>query len=127
MVYKVKCYSCNVVTVNGVPVHETGCPEPLTQLINEKGKIFYQFRLRTYDVWGNRTDGYEVNDTRDSGVRVILPDDCMHEDVIKALKAEGFLNKRMRNSTLETDWQTPGVCELEWAVTGEPIGRLEAM
>lgn len=42
---------------------------PATKQPNTKpaGSILTRWSLRTYDVWGNAEDGYDVNDTFDAG------------------------------------------------------------
>jgi len=126
MDYRVKCNSCSMVVINGHPCHEIGCPNPITIYRDEKGREFNSFRLITYGVWGNYKDGYEVNDCSKTGITLLLDDQCTKEDVVKGLKEKGFFSKRMRFSSVDLSWGHEHVCELTWAQTEQPIGRLEA-
>ena len=44
----------------------------------------YTHEILTYDVWGNETDGWEVNDVFRTGLRVAVPVDASDSDVIRA-------------------------------------------
>ena len=45
-----------------------------------------------FDVWGNETDGYEVNDKIDTNIMLEIPDDITDEELINKFedKVAGF-------------------------------------
>lgn len=45
------------------------------------------YELRTYDVWGNEDEGYEVNNTFAAG-RIYLPESFTDEELFSAIGAE---------------------------------------
>lgn len=44
------------------------------------------WRYVSYDVWGNAEDGFEVNQTFTTPLRVELPDDFTRDDLLAALR-----------------------------------------
>jgi len=62
-----------------------------------------QYREYTYDVWGNRRDGYHVNDVY-RGRNVTIDDD---RDLIKELRKVGLLRKGVRSYRIGIDGE-PG-------------------
>jgi predicted NAD/FAD-dependent oxidoreductase len=58
------------------------------------------WRVWTYDVWGNAEDGYEVNDRTDQGY-LDLPDNPTDEQIVKALINHGVLNNNVKVSDVE--------------------------
>ena len=44
-----------------------------------------EYRVITYDVWGNEEDGYTVNDAFHTGRTIELDDDASDEDIVAAL------------------------------------------
>jgi hypothetical protein len=62
------------------------------------------YYVHPLDVWGNRKDGYEVNDVLRSQGRITMPSDATNAQVIKALKRGGFINKpSVRAKNIEID------------------------
>ena len=66
------------------------------------------YKIKSYDVWGNKTDGYEVNDVFHTGLEIELSEqDCYNDrTIIKKLKDIGFLKKGLHTKSFE--------------ITGEP-------
>lgn len=60
------------------------------------------YTLWTYDVWGNEKDGYTVNDRYKQG-KVYLPKDASSEEIIRALRKDGWIDKRLRRNLLEIE------------------------
>ena len=46
-----------------------------------------------FDVWGNETDGYEVNDKIDTNIMLEIPYDMTDEELINKLINVGFLGE----------------------------------
>lgn len=49
-----------------------------------------------FDVWGNKKDGWEINESRYEEITVTLHDTASDKDVLQALKDSVFLNKYAR-------------------------------
>ena len=122
---RVKCTSCEALVINGFPSHELGCTGSFI-FTDERGKQFTKFKVWSFDTWGNPKDGFEVNDRRHIGF-IYLPDDAGHRETVTALKKIGFLNKKARLTSYETEWDDSTHCVIEWTKTGEPLGELEAL
>lgn len=73
------------------------------------------------DVWGNTTDGFEVNDRSKVGSIELMPD-CSDRAVIVAMVAQGFLRSARFKFHIDGDDQT---MEIDHAPTGRPLFSLE--
>ncbi len=86
--------------------------------------MYYRLKLTNYfDVWGNKKDGWEVNDA------CIEWDDVWTQDLddktlLKILKNTGFLQKHVRTNQLNFDWVGPECCEILIRRNGYPLGRI---
>jgi len=58
-----------------------------------------RYRLYTYDIWGNKKDGYEVNDAFASDITVDIAPDDQEETIIKKLRAEMPVQQRRRRQS----------------------------
>lgn len=63
------------------------------------------YRLWTYDIWGNAKDGYEVNDRYRQGI-VALPKDATDDEVIACLQDNGDVKKGIRREFLEIEGES---------------------
>jgi hypothetical protein len=45
-----------------------------------------KLQILSIDVWGNAKDGFELNNWRDSGIRVEVDELADHTDIIKAIR-----------------------------------------
>jgi len=82
-----------------------------------------QYRLWSYDVWGNADDGYEVNDQINYGIVEIEEDIPSDEDIVEALR--GFYLKddiTVDDVEIDGDGQSIYVHDAE---DGRPICVLE--
>lgn len=79
--------------------------------------------INYFDVWGNPKDGFEVNNLCREG-EVELPENFTDHDVLKALKAKGFLKPHVRLNMLLIEDLWPFV-EISQRNNGCPICRLE--
>lgn len=123
---QVKCAQCNALVINGKATHETGCHGTL-EFIGPRNRVFNYFQFIAYDTWGNAKDGYEVNDILSKTKVGLIPKDAGDTRVLQELKTAGLISKYSRTNSFEFDWQDEGTCEISFAKTGEPIGRLEAI
>ena len=55
------------------------------------------------DVWGNRREGYSVNDVYPSQGTVEIHDDATDEEIVRALKREGFIDKGIHTRSVSID------------------------
>jgi len=69
--------------------------------INKKG--FKRYELITYDVWGNKKDGFEVNNAFSTEEVLVITEDATDRDIIKGLKTIGFIKKGVRYSSIDID------------------------
>lgn len=77
-----------------------------------------------FDVWGNKKDGWEINNLCTEGI-VELPENFERKDIVKALKDFGFLAKHVRLNMLEIEDLYP-YYEISHKAAGyKPICRIE--
>jgi len=62
-----------------------------------------KYKLVTYDVWGNDTDGYEVNDAHFTGDSIELKTELNDSDMIDKLKEEGIIDEHVKNEEIRID------------------------
>lgn len=62
-----------------------------------------EYKIISYDVWGNPKDGFEVNDNYDTGITLELLENSSDYTVISELKKAGFLKKTAKNTKFEVD------------------------
>jgi hypothetical protein len=82
------------------------------------------WRVYTLDVWGNEDDGFEVNDRSRAGT-VVIPTDATDEDIVRLLRANAFLDPRVKASDIDIDGDDYSMT-VDDAKTGQPIFQLEA-
>lgn len=61
--------------------------------MNPSGGLPIEFRLYTYDVWGNEKDGYEVNDVSRTSETYKLFKDYTDREILEALQEQGAIPK----------------------------------
>lgn len=87
--------------------------------------MYYRLRFTNYfDVWGNKKDGWEVNN------QCIEWDDVWTKDLdnrtlLKILKDTGFLQKHVRINQIDFEWLGPECCEISARRNHYPLGRIE--
>jgi hypothetical protein len=68
--------------------------------IGRSGGLSY--RWYSYDVWGNKKDGYDVNDVFRTNDVVFIPNKVSSDaDMTKYLKKQGFFKKEVKNKFVE--------------------------
>lgn len=84
-----------------------------------------KYRLINYfDVWGNKKDGYEINNLCEDAI-VCFPDVPDKREILSKLKRIGFLRKSCRMASIvETNQGDGDFIDFEDAY-GRPIFRLE--
>ena len=89
--------------------------------------MYYRLRFTNYfDVWGNKKDGYEVNDA------CIEWDDVWTSELdnrtlLNILKNTGFLEKNVRINQINFDWVGPECCEILTRYNEFPLGRIDVI
>lgn len=121
--YKVKCTQCNAAAINGAPCHEQGCNHFFT--FTRLKRDYYQYNVYSLDVWGNRKDGYEVNDRCKVG-SVMIPAECTDRQIIKALKVAGFLRSSCWYKSFTVGGDDNRHIDIDWRIDGDrPLLQLE--
>lgn len=59
------------------------------------------WRVYSYDVWGNKRDGYEVNNVFRTSEYFDSPDDPTDAQLLKSMKDAGIVKKGIRTSSVE--------------------------
>lgn len=62
-----------------------------------------RYKLINYDVWGNRADGFEVNDAHYTGIEIDLPCDFKDIELRRALYKCGFCNRGILTAKLQIE------------------------
>ena len=78
--------------------------------------------INYFDVWGNASDGYEVNDSYVEREHIEIKENATNKEIRQYLKAIGFITTSNGKQILLSDngdW-----IEIETA-EGFPLGRLE--
>lgn len=87
--------------------------------------MYYRLKLINYfDVWGNKKDGWEVNNL------CVEWDDVWsceldNKTLLKILKNTDFLQKHVRTNQLIFDWIGHECCEISVRKSHYPLGRIE--
>lgn len=87
-------------------------------------KAFSQWEIRTYDVWGNARDGYEVNDIYYYPYDVEIQCDPTDKQIIQALKEAGVIGKYDRYATYEIHWGDENHAYVNRVRDGFPVCEL---
>lgn len=82
------------------------------------------YKLYGYDVWGNKRDGYEVNDVLPTGITIELPDEATDRQIVKALKDCGYLRRNARYSSFEVDGEADYRLIVDYTPTSYPVCEL---
>ena len=84
-----------------------------------------KYQVYSYDVWGNKQDGYEVNDVYPTTFEIEIDDNTTDKQIIKQLKKEGFINKYLRNKSLDVDGADTGsYFYVDYNITSYPLCEL---
>jgi hypothetical protein len=83
------------------------------------------YRLYTYDVWGNEKDGYEVNDCFKTSEVYEIDNDLSDKDLIKSLKTQGLIKKGIHAKSITIDGEPDYTFYFEYKGRPEFELRLE--
>lgn len=86
-----------------------------------------KYELIEYDVWGNRRDGFEINEKYRTGVYVNIPDEAGNVQIIRILKNAGIIKKSVRHSSVEIEGEEGYNLYFTHGPTGQPVFELEAV
>ena len=92
-----------------------------------RGKVKHKvvtYDVHGLDVWGNAREGFEVNDVYPSRGQVEIPEDASHEEIVRALKAEGFIDRNIHMSSVEIDGEPGYTLYIGEARTNKPVYEL---
>lgn len=77
-----------------------------------------------FDVWGNKKDGWDINNLCTEGM-IELPDNYSKHDIVKAIKEVGFFKPSVRLNMLEIEDLYP-YYEISHKANGyKPVCRIE--
>jgi hypothetical protein len=78
--------------------------EPIASKLRGKVKSeMVVLDVHPLDVWGNARDGYEVNDVYHSRGSIEIPIDASHNEIVTAMKREGFIDRNIHMKSVEID------------------------
>ena len=80
----------------------------------------YTYSVHGLDVWGNKKDGYEVNDVYPSSGTITIPVDATNDEIIAALKKEGFIDRNIRASSIEIDGEVENTMDYNYEPKNHP-------
>jgi hypothetical protein len=85
-----------------------------------------KYEVISYDVWGNKDDGYEVNQSFHTGKFVEVPDDLeiTPKDVIIILKREGVVDDKMNILNTEVDLSHDNAIYFHRIIDNKPLFEL---
>ena len=87
---------------------------------NYKGEM-HEYDVHPLDVWGNKREGYSVNDVYPSRGRISIPAvDATDDEIIAALKKEGFIDRNVRASSISIDGEAGYTLYIGHAPTAHP-------
>jgi hypothetical protein len=61
------------------------------------------FQIYDYDIWGNKKDGFEVNDVYCTPLIVELKEEYTDNTIIRKLKEVGFIKNTAKNCNFEIE------------------------
>lgn len=81
----------------------------------------YKWRWYEYDVWGNKKDGYDVNQVfRTSEIFEFTDNIDDAKSLLRYLRKVGWLKKGVRSKLLDIDWHEH---EFYIMYKGKPVGE----
>jgi hypothetical protein len=86
-----------------------------------------KYELIIYDVWGNKTDGYEVNNAFTTGDHIEINDSDSDEDIIRGLKRMGLIKANCRFSSFEIDGENGYSLYVNYSPDSYPVCELRAV
>jgi len=63
-----------------------------------------KYKLYTYDLWGNKKDGYEINDLYPSNISLDIGPDDSDEIIIKKVRKEMIKKPHTKSFTIYGDY-----------------------
>jgi hypothetical protein len=83
------------------------------------------YRLVDYfDVWGNKRDGFEVNNLSVVEDEIYISEDSTNKEIVQFLKRIGYFKKSVRMNMVDV-YNDGEFIEFFQKKDGMPIGRLE--
>jgi hypothetical protein len=82
------------------------------------------YRLITYDVWGNNEDGFYVNNKFKTETMIDVSSDASDEKIIGILKEKGILTDKANKNNIQIDGESDSVLFFEDSERGMPLFEL---
>jgi hypothetical protein len=89
---------------------------------------YNNWRVYSYDVWGNAKEGFDVNDCFRTSYVCRIADDASLAAIVRALKRSGYLNKNLKTKSVDFSYND-NICNdttiyFNSAKDGRPEGEL---
>lgn len=65
-----------------------------------KGKNYTRFEIIELDVWGNKRDGFHINNLFATGVYITLPENWTDRQLVLALKRADAIKRNVRHTSV---------------------------
>ena len=83
------------------------------------------YKVLSLDVWGNRKDGYEINQSFNAG-SIFIPESASDRDILRIMRDENYLSEASKGGVRLEDNNGMGeYLEIVDRKSGEPIYHLE--
>ena len=92
-----------------------------------KTRAFTVYNVHGLDVWGNAREGFWTNDVYPSQGKVTIYDDATDKEIVQALKREGYIDSKIRFSSVKIDGELGYDLYIEEARTGRGVYELRAV
>lgn len=86
-----------------------------------------KYTVHGLDVWGNRRDGFSVNDVYPSHATIELPDDATDKQIIQALKDIGDIRPNFRFASFDIEGEIGYGLYVTYAPENKPVYELRAL
>lgn len=85
--------------------------------------------INYFDVWGNKKDGYEVNNLCIQKKDLMIEENSTDKEIFQFLKSIGFIKKtaKFKSAYFDKNFGDSFLCELYEKKTMKPICRIEEM
>ena len=89
-----------------------------------KSRAFTVYNVHGLDVWGNAREGFWVNDVYPSQGKVTIYDGATDKEIVQSLKREGFIDPKIRFSSVRIDGEPGYDLYIEETRTGRGVYEL---
>jgi hypothetical protein len=91
-----------------------------TGLRKKAGVGTLTYAVHPLDVWGNKRDGFEINDIYPSRGTIEIPTDARTADIVEALKKGGFIDRNIRHQSIGIEGEIGYTLNVRYEPTSHP-------